>query len=575
MEQAAIIHRPYSEYCYGLDQNNIVLRIKVKKNDIKAVKVLIGDRMSDFTKTVSHHDMVLAASDITHDYYESRINTRFERLRYYFVLTDYNNKKLIYSGFWFYDSPKDLKDYFEFHFNHTADLFLTPQWVKSAVIYQIFPDSFANDTRFLEIKKGYKDKYDPQKSYRIGGTLKGVIKNFDYLKSLGITAVYLNPIFVSKSYHKYDIDDYYHIDPNLGTDEDFFELVTTAHQLDIRVILDGVFNHTGTGFFAFEDILKNGQNSKYVDWYYDIKKFPVEKDNPDYYTCFAYSGNMPKLNTANTEVIEYFCNVGKHWIQKYDIDGWRLDVANELNLDFWRIFRKAAKSVKNDIYLMGEIWDDGRAWMQGDMFDGLMNYRLRNTMLDFFARKTINAQEFCERLDYLNMRYNENGLACMYNFLDSHDCSRFLNECKSMRDYLLASVFMLFYPGAAALYYGDETGLLGKNGNEDFRNPMNWQDIDYGIYIHFKNIISVRNRFQELMCSKYQAVFCKDGAFVYKRFDSSESLYIGINQGNNDVTFKGEDFEMVMSNKTAVCSKEIIMQPNGYFIFSKKEKNYE
>ena len=570
MEQAAIIHRPYSEYCYGLDQNNIVLRIKVKKNDIKAVNLLIGDRMSQFEKTVSHHNMVLTASDFTHDYFESRINTKFERLRYYFVLTDYNNHKYIYSNFWFYEIDKDIKDYFEFHFNHIADLFLTPHWIKSAVFYQIFPDSFATDTKYLETKKGYNDEYNPERSYRVGGTLKGVIKNLDYLKGLGITAVYLNPIFVSKSYHKYDIDDYYHIDPCLGTDEDFFELVITAHKLGIKVILDGVFNHTGTDFFAFEDILKNGQNSRFIDWYYSIKKFPVKINNPDYYTCFAYSGNMPKLNTANYEVIKYFCDVGKYWIEKYDIDGWRLDVANELNLNFWRIFREAVKSVKNDVYLVGEIWDDGRAWMQGDMFDGLMNYRLKNAMLDFFALKTLTAKQFCERLDYLNMRYHESGLSCMYNFLDSHDCARFLDECKSTTDYMLSAVFLMFYPGAAAIYYGDETGLLGKADNEAFRNPMNWHSIDNNIYTHFKNIISIRNRFENLMCAKYQAVFYKDRAFVFKRFDDLQALYIGVNQGNDDIVFEIDDIEAIAGDKISILPSQIIMQPKSYFIVLKK-----
>lgn len=575
MEQTAVIHYPYSQYCYGLDQNNIVLRIKVKKNDIKAVTVLIGDRMSPFEKTVSKHEMALVASDFEHDYFESHINVKYERLRYYFILTDYSNNRKIYSNYWFYDADKTISNYFEFHFNHKADLFITPQWVKSCVIYHIFPDSFATDYRHIEVKKDYKEKYNPEKSYRIGGTLKGIIKNLDYIKDLGANAIYLNPIFVSKSYHKYNIDDYYHIDPNLGTDNDFKELVQSAHSLGIKVILDGVFNHTGTGFFAFADILKYGQNSRYIDWYYDIKKFPVEKDDSEYYTCFAYSGNMPKLNTANPEVVKYFCDVAKYWIQKYDIDGWRLDVANELNLNFWRIFRQTVKLIKSDIYLVGEIWDDANTWMQGDMFDGVMNYRLKDTMLDFFARGEISAQQFGERLDYFNMRYHENGLMCMYNFLDSHDCSRFYDECQNKQDYLLALVFLAFYPGACAVYYGDEIGIMGKDDNESFRNPMQWQDVENDIFKHFKNVLSIRNKFQKLMSARYKSVFYKDRAFVFKRFEANQALYIGINIGGNNVVFDIDDFELIMGDKIATLSKNIIMQSKGYFIITKKEKNYE
>lgn len=362
---------------------------------------------------------------------------------------------------------------------------------------------------------------------------------------MGANALYLNPIFVSPSYHKYNIDDYYHVDSNLGTDEDFAKLVKTAHSLGIKVILDGVFNHTGTGFFAFEDILKNGQDSEYLDWYYDIRKFPVEKNNPDYYACFAYSGNMPKLNTANPEVSRFIIDVAKFWVEKYDIDGWRLDVADELNLNFWRIFRQSLKSIKSDIYLVGEVWDDAYPWMQGDMFDGVMNYRLRDALIDFFAYGKITAQEFCERLDYFVMRYRENGLACMYNFLDSHDCSRFYDECQDKKDYYLAAAFLAFFPGAFAIYYGDEIGLLGKTDNESFRQPMSWSEIGNDIYKHFKNIVCLRHRFKDLVSSRFKRVFCKDQAFVFKRYNSQESLYIGINQGTGGITFEIDDFDFV------------------------------
>lgn len=575
MEKAAITHHPYSQYCYGLDQYSIVLRIKAKKNDIKSASVVIGDRMSDFYKTFSKHEMVLAASDFCHDYFEARVKVKYERLRYYFILTDYSGESLIYSNYWFYDADRAINNFFEFHFNHKADWFITPDWVKSSVIYQIFPDSFASGYRALDIKPDYDAEYDPLKSARVGGNLKGISKNLDYIKDLGANALYLNPIFVSQSYHKYNIDDYYHIDPNLGTDEDFAELVQKAHSLGIKIILDGVFNHTGTGFFAFEDILKNGQNCKYLDWYYDIRKFPVEKGNPDSYICFAYSGNMPKLNTANPEVIEFILDVAKYWVKKYDIDGWRLDVADELNLNFWRVFRQELKSIKSDIYLLGEVWDDAEAWMRGDMFDGVMNYRLKDCMLDFFARGKITAKEFCEKLDYLVMRYHENGLACMYNFLDSHDCSRFYDECKDARDYPLAFVFLAFFPGALGIYYGDEVGLLGKKDNESFRNPMQWQNIDGDIRKRFKEIISLRHTFGDLVGGKFKNVFYQDRAFVFKRYNDKEALYIGVNLGGDDIAFDVDDYEFMAGENVFTSYRQIFMSSKGYFIIKTKEKSYE
>lgn len=215
---------------------------------------------------------------------------------------------------------------------------------------------------------------------KLGGTIRGITENLDYIRDLGFNCIYINPIFVAGEYHKYDLIDYFHIDPCFGTDEDFRNLVSTCHALGMRVIIDGVFNHVGWHFFAFEDVIEKGETSAYKDWFYGLQ-FPVQRpatgDEYPTYECFGYERMMPKTNTENPEVIRYFCDVGQYWVREFDIDGWRLDVASEINDAFWRAFRAAVKEAKPDCLLIGEVWESAQHWLNGDMFDSTMNYDFR------------------------------------------------------------------------------------------------------------------------------------------------------------------------------------------------------
>ena len=230
-----------------------------------------------------------------------------------------------------------------------------------------------------------------------GGDLRGIINHLDYLSNLGITAIYLTPIFKSPSNHKYDIINYYLIDEHFGSLGDLKELIEKAHQKGMRVILDAVFNHCSMESKEFSDVMTKGVNSPYYDW------FLINGDYPDpesvNYECFASCNYMPKWNTSNSKVQEFLINVGLYWIREANIDGWRLDVSDEVSHDFWRQFRKAIKAEKSDCVLIGENWHDAYPYLMGDQYDSIMNYAFTKACLDYFAFDNFNAFDLSHQLN--------------------------------------------------------------------------------------------------------------------------------------------------------------------------------
>ncbi len=282
-----------------------------------------------------------------------------------------------------------------------------PDWANDAVVYNIFPDSFASSKRAVTGVGSEKRLGCALSRSRLGGTINGIRANLDYIASLGVNCLYLNPVFTAGQYHKYDTIDYLHIDPCFGTDEDFRALVDESHVRGIRVILDGVFNHCGAQFFAFRDVLEKQGQQPLCGWFYRLQfpvRYPDAGEKPNY-ECFCYERLMPKLDTANPEVRDYLCGVGEHWLREFGTDGWRLDVADEVDDAFWREFRRRCKAVKSDALLIGEVWGDARHWLGGDMLDSAMNYDFRNHCRHFFAEGSIDARTFAGRCADMLMRY--------------------------------------------------------------------------------------------------------------------------------------------------------------------------
>lgn len=500
MDFAAIRHRSDKNYCYALEEGRFLFRIQVKRGDIKKVILHYQDKYvsTQLFDTRAKAEMIKVSYDAYHDYYEIELAFDVICLRYFFELEDMEGNRIYYSNYLFMDQKPNHIDHM---FNvpqklREEEMFVVPDWAANKVVYQIFPSRFATSKQVPE-----ETWYKAPISFKddLQGDLRGIINRLEHLKELGVEVLYMTPIFLSDTCHKYDTIDYYTIDPSFGTKEDLKELVEKAHDMGMKVLLDAVYNHTGTKFFAFADIEKNGADSKYVDWYH-IEGFPLKSGwgiKPNFLT-FAYFGGMPKLNLSNREVQDYVIGVARYWIQECDIDGWRLDVGDEVSHKFWKRFREEVKSVKEDALIVGEVWYYANDFLEGDEWDTVMNYPFYDAVLDLVAHNKITVSEFAERIGFLKGNLHKKVYPVLFNLIDSHDTPRFLHSCGN--DFVkqkLGAAFQLLLPGMPMIYYGDEFGMQGAH-DPDCRRGMYWdeqyQNLD--MFAWYQKLISVRKKYQ-------------------------------------------------------------------------------
>ena len=508
-----------------------------------------------------------------------------------------------------------------------------PEWAREVVWYQIFPERFRNgdpnnDPKLADIREddipGWRvtpwgsdwyamDEWEKNKygkvfqaifRRRYGGDLQGVLDKLDYLQDLGVTAIYLNPIFRAPSLHKYDGASLHHVEETFGPDPEgdrkmiagakettdpktwvwtsadrlFLKLVKEVHRRKMRIIIDGVFNHTGREFFAFQDILKNGNASPYTGWY-RIKRW--DKSLPDGFEYQGWFGvhSLPELNRSDNDlappVKEYIFNITSRWLQpegkiENGVDGWRLDVAFCVPHGFWKDWRKHVKSINRDAYITGEVVEPAPDFLEGDEFDALMNYPFAYSAIEFFAdqKNKIAAAEFDRRLRELRNIYPPEITAVMQNLISSHDVARMrtliVNPDMNYRDFgghfqkskiennpayridrgsaehravhKLIAAFQMTYPGAPMIYYGDEVGMTGAN-DPDCRKPMLWDDITYQdekahpfkdharpleknapdteLLGHYRKLIQIRNQTPALRLGSYETLLANDAEDVF------------------------------------------------------------
>ena len=536
MKKEAILHIPMSEYAYALDDKRVVFRIRTERDDIASCTLYYGDRACrnnpvDFYSI----EMKKVAYSKLFDWYEVEFDSKYNRICYYFQLVDNNGESTLYYGDVFEKERSiNRSEYFQLPYNHRSDRVEIPSWAKDAVVYNIFPDSFATGKEFISLEEtsvccnGYKSKG------LNGGTIKGIRENLDYIEELGFNTIYLNPIFVAGEYHKYDTIDYFHVDPVFGSDEEFKALVDDIHRRGMRIIIDGVFNHSGWHFFAFEDVKKNGRESKYWTWFHHLEDpvvVPETWEEYPKYECFGYERMMPKLASDNPSVQEYFINVGKYWTERYDIDGWRLDVASEVCDSFWINFRREIKSIKRDCLLIGEVWESAGHWLDGKIFDSTMNYDFRRHLLRYFALEDIDTEEFNSRVTNMLMRYRRQVMLSQLNLLDSHDVSRFLSMCNGdERKMELAVVFLMTFPGMPCVFYGDELGVVGEEESE-YRKAMPWKSERGNLYNIYKELIRVRNSEKALRSGSFVVErITEEGVYIYRRRNEDSSIRVIINR---------------------------------------------
>ena len=415
-----------------------------------------------------------------------------------------------------------------------------PEWVRDAIFYQIVVDRFENSTTKNDDKDALEWTDAPTLFDWMGGDLNGIRKRWDYLTDLGVNALYLTPVFECKSYHGYDTVDYYKIDPRFGTKNDLKALVSEAHERGMRVILDGVFNHTSAEFFAFQDVLKNQEKSKYKDWYH-IEEFPIAvEDGKDHYAHWEGVANMPKLNVLNPETRDYLCEVVKHWITEVGVDGWRLDAAMEIEHDFIKALRVAIREANPDAYILGEVWNEAQDYLQGDECDGTMNYPLRGTIFDFVANGSKSASDMDAFLCHLIEAYPPFTADAMLNILSSHDIERLHNRCNT--DPLRvgqAVLIQMTFPGAPCIYYGDEIGLDGDK-DPDNRKTIPWDSDTWniGLLDFHKHLIWLRREKDCFHLGSFGTVLVSDeqGLYGYTKYTENSQALVLLNASDSEQT---------------------------------------
>ena len=554
MNKYAIYHITDVPYVYGKDLNTLTVRVRTAKDDISKVYICYKDRY-DWTNSFDKKEMKKAYSTDLFDFYTVDISVDRNRYRYYFKLEDYENNIAFLDERGIRQEGTKIKEATAFQFPYIAkgDLYQEEKWLQESVAYQIFVDRFCNGDESINPKnvKPWGSKVTRYNMF--GGDLKGIINKLDYLNGLGVNLLYLTPIFKSSSNHKYNTSDYFAIDPQFGTLEDAKTLVDECHKRNMRIVFDAVFNHSGDDLFAFKDVIKNGERSKYKDWYL-IDSLPIDKEKINYYTFANEIRNMPKFNISNKEVTEYLLDVGEYWVKNIGIDGWRLDVCDEVDHVFWRKFRERIKSVKSDAILIGEIMHEATSFLKGDQLDSIMNYPFKGAMIDFFAKRAITAEMFSNILTQNTSIYMESITRQLWNLIGSHDTQRFLtecgNDCSRMK---LAIAFQFTYLGVPYIYYGDEVGLDGGEEPQS-RKCMIWDENKQNkeLLSLYQKLILIRKENKELIYGEYIPLYFKENVLVFKRKLGKEEVYVFINNSeevkNVDTICKGQYLDLYLGN---------------------------
>ncbi len=457
----------------------------------------------------------------------------------------------------------------------------TPEWVKDAVFYQVFPDRFARSGRVAE--PGPLEAWDapPTATGFKGGDLYGIVERLDELQVLGVTALYLNPVFASASNHRYHTYDYFAVDPLLGGDAALRELIDACHARGMKVVLDGVFNHASRGFWPFNHVLECGLGSPYVDWFHvdrallaagrPLRAYPDESlrmaavDGEPTHVHSAGAESMlalgyrawwnlpalPKLNTDNPRVREYLFGVAEHWI-RFGADGWRLDVAAEIDDDeFWREFRRRVKAIDPEAYIVAEIWHEDHRWLQGDQFDAYMNYPLAEAIISFCGASHLDLRvvgqhgelganirpedgpTFAGRLAHALSTYDPAINAVQLNLLGSHDTPRLITMCGGdVASVRLATLVQMTVGGAPCVYYGDEIGMAGEQdpfSRASFPADPGAGDTDLRAFV--AGVIALRNDHRALRRGEFGIVSAAGMTAAYRRSDPDATFVICLNAG--------------------------------------------
>lgn len=488
----------------------------------------------------------------------------------------------------------------------------TPDFAKGNIIYHIFVDRF-NRADGVKTKRKYRLHESFSESPEVvsadgkyyaddffGGNFNGIREKLDYLEELGVGIIYLSPIFKAFSNHRYDTGDYLKVDELLGTEDDFKRLLDAAHEKGMKIILDGVFNHSGADSLYFNKFgtydslgAYQSKSSPYYDWYY-FKKFPDE------YACWWGCDNVPDLNKSNKDyrALVFGKNgVVEKW-QKLGADGWRLDVVDELPIDFVNLLIKKIKSVNKDALVIGEVWEDAstkvsygelRPYLLGDQLDGTMNYPFMNAIIAYV--RDGDEKFFKDTVQSILENYPKETVYCLMNSLGTHDTVRIINALSDVRAHgwskthklgyklpdseyekakkklYLASVLQFTLPGIPSIFYGDEAGLQGFDDPIN-RRPYPWGSEDKEILAHYKKLGRIRRENRAVFSGGFN-MRDENGLVAYERTSGDDEILIAVNAGADDKTlFINKEYISLYNNKEY---KDVVDVPGGSFVILKKK----
>ena len=543
MEFAAVFHRSTDNYCYALDDNQLIINLKTGY-DVKIVNIIYGDPFANGILgggeewTGEKAGIPFKKKLKNQIWWTTTIIPPFKRLKYYFELITDTEKWYYFEDGFVSEEQMQLKgrsrQCFTMPWLNPADVNRTPYWVNETVWYQIFPDRFCNGN----------PANDPD------GTRPW----------------------------KYDTTDYECIDPHFGDDEVMKELVAQAHGRGIKIMLDAVLNHAGYYFKPWQDVLEKGTQSQYYDWFM-INLWPLDDKwqaakKGQLYT-FAFFDGMPKLNTNNPKVRRYLVDVVCGWVRKYDVDGIRIDVANEVSHTFCKELRSALKAIKPDIYILGEIWHDAINWLRGDEYDAVMNYPLAGSMKDFFIDKSLTDEDFECMINRCYTNYMQQTNDVLFNMLDSHDTQRLRSIVSGMDEYDALLTLLFTMPGSVCIYYGTEIAMEG-GFDPDCRRCMPWDEIEQGDYasqISFmKELINLRKT-QPLMRERnfhFPAEYENPRVIQFEKIGWSEKLEVLVNASDTSVELLHPQQGEILFSRNLHTTK---LAPGGVCIrYIEKEK---
>jgi cyclomaltodextrinase len=557
--KTSVFHVPDIPYAYPVGSDRLNVRLKIGRG-VKQV-IVHYKNLYDHTDNISSQPMELLLTDRNYALFETTIQVKERHFKYYFEI-HWRKQKLCYTSDGWQKNPVP-QNYFYYPVINESDILQMPKGWEGETIYQIWVDRFF-DGNPANNPENVKPPYGkPDRSTYYGGDFAGIIAKLPYLVSLGVSAIYLSPVFKSPSYHKYDISDYDTIETIYGGEKGLMELVDKAHEAGIKVVLDAVFNHCSILHPYFQEVVKNGESSRYAKWFC-IESFPVDPEKGNYDTFASLVPEMPKWNTSNPEVIAYLTDICVNWTKKLQIDGWRFDVADEVSTHLWGFLRKTIKRDFPDVLMIGEIWNQAGRWMQGDQMDTVTNYKYRFWLLEFLTGK-IGSEDFWNHLNTYKMLYPTPMSNYLVNLIGSHDTIRSVTFLKNRSDHFLTLGFLLLSEGIPLIYYGDEIGLEG-NVDPDNRRAFDWSKINSEDNSLIRALGCLRKNSAILKKGKTIPLKTKGKVLAFKRIYQNQMLTVVVNYTEQSFYLKGQG-KLLFGNGFAT-KKSLVTLPKSIAIFS-------